>query len=92
MNNFEDKLRLFFSGRIEDLLMESRKTNRNYRMLSREYFDLLEEMLMKLEEKDRELLFQLEETQNQIASIDIDSIYFQGILDCISLLKIIQII
>ena len=52
MNNFEDKLRLFFSGRIEDLLMESRKTNRNYRMLSREYFDLLEEMLMKLEEKD----------------------------------------
>lgn len=92
MNNFEDKLRLFFSRCIEDLLMESRKTNMNYRKLSREYCDLLDEVLTKLGEKDRELVFQLEETQNQIASIDIDAIYFQGILDCISLLKFIQII
>ncbi len=92
MNKFEDKLKKFFSECIEDLLMESRKTNTDYRKLAFEYGDLLDELLMKLDEKDRELVFRLEETQNQIATIDIDSIYFQGILDCISLLKITQII
>ena len=52
----------------------------------------MDKIMSKLDKDSRNLVFQLEKTQNQKAGIDIDSVYYQGISDCIALLKSLQVL
>lgn len=92
MNEFAQKLQDFFTGRIEELLMESRESNLRYRTLAQEYDKSMDALLEELEKETQKQVLQLEEIQDQIASIDLDVLYFHGILDGIALLKAIQLI
>ncbi len=92
MNKFEENLEMFFSECREVALAENLCSNVEYRKLSKECCELMDKIMSKLDKDSRNLVFQLEETQNQKAGIDIDSVYYQGISDCIALLKSLQVL
>lgn len=92
MNKFEKNLEAFFWECREVALVENLQSNVEYRKLMKECGDLMDEIIKKLGEDNKALVFRLEETQNQKVSIDIQSIYEQGKADCIALLKHLQVL
>lgn len=92
MNKFEKNLEMFFSECREVALAGNLCSNVEYRKLSKECGALMDEIMSKLDQDSRNLVFQLEETQNQRAGIDIESFYYQGISDCVAILKSLQVL
>ena len=87
MNTFEENLEMFFSECREIALVKNKQSNADYRKLMKESGNLMDSILDKLDKDSKSLVFRLEEIQNQKAGMDIHSIYYQGIADCIALLK-----
>lgn len=78
---------MFFSECREIALVKNMQSNVDYRKLMKESGNLMDSILNKLDKDSKCLVFQLEEIQNQKAGMDIHSVYYQGIADCIALLK-----
>ncbi len=78
---------MFFSECREIALVKNMQSNVDYRKLMKESGNLMDSILNKLDKDSKSLVFQLEEIQNQKAGMDIHSVYYQGIADCIALLK-----
>ncbi len=71
--------------------MKNMQSNVEYRKLLKECGDLMNKIMDKLDKDSKSLVFRLEETQNQKACMDIYSVYYQGISDCIALLKYLKV-
>ncbi len=70
--------------------MENLKTDFRRRKLEEQYDLLFDNIRSRLGEH-RKLMLKLEELQNEMDSIDDDLIYLQGFVDCVTLLKTIQL-
>lgn len=91
MNKFEENLEMFFSECREIALVKNMQSNLEYRKLLKECDNLMNGIMDKLDKDSKSLVFRLEETQNQKAGMDIHSVYYQGIADCIALLKYLKV-
>ncbi len=89
--SFLDHLYGAFSEAQFDFCMRNRETNPEYQRKEKQYNQVFEEIRNRLGNK-RKLMLKLERLQNEISSIDCDFIYLQGFIDCVTLLKLIQLI
>ena len=92
MTLFEENLKSAFSESQYELCLQNRKTDRTYRQLQAEYDKLFDRIQDRLGKKHRKLLLKLEAVGNHKGSIDDDTLYLQGMIDCVKLLKILKMI
>ena len=71
--------------------MRNKERNAEYQRKEKQYIQVFDEIRNRLG-KNRKLMLKLERLQNEINSMDCDFIYFQGFIDCVTLLKLIRLI
>lgn len=89
--SFTEHLYAAFSESQSDLCMRNKDNNLEYQRKEKQYNQVFEEIRNRLG-KNRKLMLKLERLQNEISSMDCDLIYLQGFIDCVTLLKLIQLI
>ena len=89
--SFTEHLYATFSETQSDLCMRNKEHNAEYRRQDKQYSQVFEVIRYRLG-KNRKLMLKLERLQNEINSMDCDLIYLQGFIDCVTLLKLIQLI
>lgn len=92
MIQIPENMKAVFSTSAYDLVMENRKHDLGYRQLAKGHYKLFRSIQDRLGEGDRKLMLKLEAMQNQMASIDDELIYLQGMMDCVALLRTIGLI
>lgn len=92
MTKFQKNLKQAFCDSQYELCSKNRENDENYQSIDKEYNRVFEEIRDKLGNKNRKLMLELELLQNQIACIDDECIYLQGMIDCAVLLKTIELI
>lgn len=91
MGKFLENLQTAFCESQYDLCMKNREADPDYRQLEKEYSQLFDRIRDRLGKKHRKLMLKLEALGNAKTSID-DQIYLQGMMDCVTLLKLIKLI
>lgn len=71
--------------------MRNNEHNVEYQRKEKQYSQVFDEIRNRIG-KNRKLMSKLERLQNEINSIDCDFIYLQGFINCVTLLKLIQLI
>ena len=89
--SFTEHLYAAFSEAQFDLCMRNKERNAEYQRKEKQYIQVFDEIRNRLG-KNRKLMLKLERLQNEINSMDCDFIYFQGFIDCVTLLKLIRLI
>lgn len=89
--SFTEHLYAAFSEAQSDLCMRNKEHNEEYQRKEKQYSQVFEEIRNRLG-KNRKLMLKLERLQNEISSMDCDLIYLQGFIDCVTMLKLIQLI
>ena len=89
--SFTEHLYAAFSEAQFDLCMRNKERNAEYQRKEKQYIQVFDE-IRNLLGKNRKLMLKLERLQNEINSMDCDFIYFQGFIDCVTLLKLIRLI
>ena len=92
MIQIPENMKAVFSTSAYDLVMENRKHDLGYRQLAKDHHKLFRFIQDRLGKRDRKLMLKLEAMQNQMASIDDELIYLQGMMDCVALLRTIRLI
>ena len=89
--SFTEHLYAALSEAQSDLCMRNKTHNAEYQRKEKQYSQVFNEIRNRLG-KNRKLMLKLERLQNEISSMDCDLIYLQGFIDCVTLLKLIQLI
>ncbi len=71
--------------------MRNNEHNVEYQRKEKQYSQVFDEIRNRIG-KNRKLMSKLERLQNEINSIDCDFIYLKGFINCVTLLKLIQLI
>lgn len=76
--------------RYARLVYEAKEHDGEYQRKEKQYSQVFDEIGNRLG-KNRKLMLKLERWQNEISSVDCGLIYLQGFIDCVMLLKLIQL-
>lgn len=91
MNDLPEIVKTALSSSAYQLELENKRRDPSYRKLQKEQGALFDSIKKALPKENQTQLMRLEELQNQLASIDGDFIYLQGMIDCASLLRAMRL-
>lgn len=92
MIQIPENMKMVLSTSAYGLVMENRKNDLGYQQLQKDYIKLFDNIQDRLGKKHRKLMLKLEAKQNEMGSIDDELIYLQGMIDCVTLLRMIRLI
>ena len=89
--NFAENLKQEFSESCYALAAKNKETNEEYKQASENYRNLFDTIRDK-SGKDLKLMLRPEELYNRLGSMDDERVYLQDFIDCVYLLKFINLI
>lgn len=92
MNTFKENLKTAMIQSEYALVIKKRKRNTRYQQLEKEYRQLFDEIRGFLDAEHQNMMMELEDLQNALASMENDWIYRQGLRDCVALLQTIRLL
>ena len=90
MSKFEDNLKMAFSESQYDLCMRNQKSDPEYRELQVRCNKLFERLRDQLGKRHRKMLLKWEDMRSDKDGLDDDAIYLQGMIDCVKLLRLLE--
>lgn len=91
METFEKNIRNAFVDSEYDLAMKNQKTDPEYQRLWHDYEELIQRVREKMDKENQKIVFALDVLKNEINGMENDWIYQQGLIDCITLLKMLHL-
>jgi len=92
MTQVPENIKAILTESAYDLVMQNQQTDLYYQQLEQDYNKLFANIQNRLGKNNRKLMLKLEAMQNEMAGIDEELIYWQGMIDGAALLRAIKLI